>query len=268
MDFPGANDYWRIVVDENVADLKEQARRSNYHIKSSANRNDTHASYMRFHQATATALLRSCASSTSTANWGNADRLNQRHLVKALEAADDNIVFSKLVDLPAELRCRVYYFYVAAFPAKLYSPAQPPLALTCKLLRSEVLPVFYDTICFGLELRGFHQKSRLCYMFTPSSWEFLTTLQAGQNLAQISQFGMGEWRQLSVVARLSKATNTWSIDFEEVEAWHQEGGALERLRKDIDESLNGSSLNFEAKPLTIEALYAVSRKLEASHLLC
>lgn len=77
---------------------------------------------------------------------------SRRRLVEVLKADDDRKVFSKFLDLPPELRERVYGFYIANFPRVLTYPTQPPLARTCRLMRKEVLPVFYRQATFRLTL--------------------------------------------------------------------------------------------------------------------
>ena len=192
--------------------------------------------------------------------FGKADRLGHRQLVKKLETADDNIVFSKMVDLPAEPRCRIYDFYVAAFPARLRCPAQPPLAMTCKLLRQEVLPVFYDAICFELVLTHYRPREKSRYKFHASSWAFLASLHS-QHLERISQFDLAICRNFGAAARLNKATKTWCVDIEDNHSYRRPGD-VESVRKGFERSLNGSATTGRAKRLTIEVLYAIRRKVE------
>ena len=79
---------------------------------------------------------------------------NRLRLIERLqEQYDHNRNFRRLLDLPPELRRRVYEFYVADFPFTLKLPAQPPLARTCKILRQEVLPVFYGTLEFEIHIK-------------------------------------------------------------------------------------------------------------------
>lgn len=70
--------------------------------------------------------------------------------VEILERADREWNFSRFTDLPPELRERIYAMYMDEFPKKLTFPNQPPLTLTCRLLRREALPLFYRSTCFSL----------------------------------------------------------------------------------------------------------------------
>lgn len=72
-------------------------------------------------------------------------------LERRLKAADGEATFPRFLDLPAELRNRVYQMYVAEFPVEgLRTPAQPPITRCCRLLRQEALPVFYGSCTFVL----------------------------------------------------------------------------------------------------------------------
>lgn len=65
-----------------------------------------------------------------------------------LESEDENAIFPRFLELPAELRVRIYRFHLndIAFnvEAKVH---QPPLTLTSRLLRFESLTMFYDITC-------------------------------------------------------------------------------------------------------------------------
>lgn len=77
----------------------------------------------------------------------------RRLLISDLEKSDRQCTFPRFLELPAELRNLIYGYYVAGFPDTLRLPIKPPLSRTCKLLRQEVLPVFYNNIEFQIELK-------------------------------------------------------------------------------------------------------------------
>ena len=72
--------------------------------------------------------------------------------IQTLTEADDNLQFEKFLDLPPELRKRIYEYYDEEFSDALYHPTKPPLARTCRQIRQELLPVFYSTHEFKMEL--------------------------------------------------------------------------------------------------------------------
>lgn len=77
----------------------------------------------------------------------------QRHeLIDVLEHADNNREFRNFTRLPAELRTRVYEYYMADFTEPLTAPKQPPLTLASSLTRKEALPIFYSTRTFQVDL--------------------------------------------------------------------------------------------------------------------
>lgn len=83
---------------------------------------------------------------------------NAASAVKLLEQADEELTFHNFLDLPPELRMSVYHFYMEKFPCDILCPSQPPLARTCRLLKQEVLPKFYEETVIEL---GFQCNPRL-----------------------------------------------------------------------------------------------------------
>lgn len=73
-------------------------------------------------------------------------------MVLVLTAADEGQTFDRFSDLPPELRERIYGYYFSTFPKPLRCAVQPPLARASRLMRQEVLPVFYHLHEFQLEL--------------------------------------------------------------------------------------------------------------------
>ncbi|PIA91563.1 hypothetical protein CB0940_09042 [Cercospora beticola] len=79
-------------------------------------------------------------------------------LLTALETADANPSFEHLLDLPPELRNRIYECYMSSFGSVLQSPTQPPLTKVSRQIREETLPIFYNTCTFGLALVVHHKQ--------------------------------------------------------------------------------------------------------------
>lgn len=67
---------------------------------------------------------------------------DSEQLMRALERADNGVVFDKFLDLPPELRVRIYKHHVAFF-AIGPSLSPPPIAYTSKFVRHETIPVFF-----------------------------------------------------------------------------------------------------------------------------
>lgn len=63
-------------------------------------------------------------------------------LIRLLERADDRVVFSRFMDLPVELRVRIYEHHFDSFDFVSAEPA-PTLSI-CRLVRTESRPVFYE----------------------------------------------------------------------------------------------------------------------------
>ena len=75
---------------------------------------------------------------------------SKKTIIIALSQADDVRMFKNFMELPPELRNRVYDWYLAPFPRKLTLPSVPPLARASKQLKSEVQPLFLATKAMGL----------------------------------------------------------------------------------------------------------------------
>ncbi|KAF7186775.1 hypothetical protein HII31_11872 [Pseudocercospora fuligena] len=79
------------------------------------------------------------------------DHRSIQHFAFRLRQADGKRTF-RYLHLPAELRERIAKYYLREFGDRtLTCPTQPPLARTCKLLRREVLPLFYQRCQFRLQ---------------------------------------------------------------------------------------------------------------------
>ena len=73
-------------------------------------------------------------------------------MIKKLEAEDEKLEFNKFLDLPPELRSRIYELYDAEFALRLKLPTTPPLGRTCRLVREELLPLFSANHTFYINL--------------------------------------------------------------------------------------------------------------------
>ena len=100
--------------------------------------------------------IRAFANARDILCWVGDDDLalpDQRSLtIDALMEDDGDPRFSKFLDLPAELRQRIYEYYDAEFEDILVYPTKPPLAQTCHQLYQEVLPVFYSKHEFAIDV--------------------------------------------------------------------------------------------------------------------
>ncbi|KAK3632385.1 hypothetical protein LTR56_016399 [Elasticomyces elasticus] len=72
--------------------------------------------------------------------------VSKADLVAALEEADDTWTFP-LMDLPPELRLEIYAHHFAAFDLET-NITPPPVTTACRQVRTEALPLFYDTQSF------------------------------------------------------------------------------------------------------------------------
>ncbi|KAK3722725.1 hypothetical protein LTR37_002296 [Vermiconidia calcicola] len=85
----------------------------------------------------------------------------RKEFITALESADEEQSFPRFLDLPAELRTSIYEYYIANLPGVLGPCSQPPLTKTCRLIRKESAPIFYNRTTFVLDLHSNRSKSQL-----------------------------------------------------------------------------------------------------------
>ncbi|KXT04173.1 hypothetical protein AC578_51 [Pseudocercospora eumusae] len=94
-------------------------------------------------------------------------------MIERLESADDNIIFHKYVDLPAELGLLVIESYMSSVPRVSLNDAPPPICGVSRTVRHDSLATFYQnrTLPLCYDLRGsspklhiisYYIKSRLC----------------------------------------------------------------------------------------------------------
>lgn len=75
----------------------------------------------------------------------------KRKLVTLLEQVDEDTTFPRLLELPAELRDRIYELHITDIVTNVDGASnQPPLTLVCRQLRNETLPIFYNKSTFIL----------------------------------------------------------------------------------------------------------------------
>jgi hypothetical protein len=77
----------------------------------------------------------------------------RKQMIEALCLADENSHFERFLDLPAELRERIYELHCADFADEvLTNSTYPPLARLDKQFRDKLLPIFYKDCTFGMVL--------------------------------------------------------------------------------------------------------------------
>ncbi|KAK5114060.1 hypothetical protein LTR85_010366 [Meristemomyces frigidus] len=76
-------------------------------------------------------------------------------LIAMLEAADRALTFGRFLDLPAELRNRIYRYATVSEPSvALVRPYVPAICQASSQLRSESLPIYYGVNSFAMQLRA------------------------------------------------------------------------------------------------------------------
>ncbi|KAK3702015.1 hypothetical protein LTR37_015129 [Vermiconidia calcicola] len=150
-------------------------------------------------------------------NLGSAKGPKQ-FLVHLLQIADDAVQLRfRLLDLPPELRVRIYELYFESLGA-VYSSSQPPITRVCRALRVESLPLFYQTCRFYLEVRA-----------TARHADFLPPWEAGRAkritaglcmsdrthrfLQALSDTYLGQIRHIRLGTVVIRSANRWDPGF-------------------------------------------------------
>lgn len=117
----------------------------------------------------------------------NPNIFTHKDLARILKAADDDVQFTRLLDLPPELRCNIYSWYMAAFPGDLKTPTQPPLTRICRLVREEATPIFYQASNLQFRLLCVYNRAKKELRFNKEDHGFLASLSP-KHLATIRKF--------------------------------------------------------------------------------
>ncbi|KAK5171381.1 uncharacterized protein LTR77_004525 [Saxophila tyrrhenica] len=85
---------------------------------------------------------------------GTVNAPSKKQFAETLVKADKDRKFTRLFDLPPELRLCIFDFHFADFVRQrgLKSPSQPPLTLTCRTIRHCALPLFFQQCKFSIDL--------------------------------------------------------------------------------------------------------------------
>ena len=105
--------------------------------------------------------------------------LTKLSYIKQLQRADDPRTFRQFTALPRDVRLIVYEFAMLSFPAHEDKDAisQPPITQVSRLLRSESLPLFYQTMRIKIRLipshGRFHMNTRTAQWLSAQTKERL-----------------------------------------------------------------------------------------------
>ena len=156
---PRDDTYWRLVYPKvSKPTLRAMLKDAGYDVKASLPR-DGMAALLRRHDA---GNVNYYKCSKIDLNTFTVDRrilskkatpLRAGSLIPKLLEADANATFTRFRELPPELRVRVYEYYIDSITEKpVHIPVDPPLTRVSCLLRTEALPIFYNTCTIQLTI--------------------------------------------------------------------------------------------------------------------
>ena len=167
--FGPPNGYWKLngYRDLSVNDMRDMLEKRGYDPGSIKDKDRLRESLQRADRGLLSYVkrsndeLRGLLSQRGIPNdFESGGRGSRAELIAKLECADYSRRFERFMNLPPELRTRVYDYYFAYFDKPLHTPVQPPLTLVCSQIRKEALPLFYATCTFDLNLHLRRQSYR------------------------------------------------------------------------------------------------------------
>ncbi|KAK3075159.1 hypothetical protein LTR53_001770 [Teratosphaeriaceae sp. CCFEE 6253] len=172
------DDYWKLDVSQgSIKDVRAMLESRHYHVGSIRDGERLEKCYRRVQLGLLSYHMRSndelralvAGRKLDVSGYIDKYRQGQRFdLLRILDEADLAPSFHRFLELPPELRNQIYGYYYGACRKKVLAPSQPPLTLTCSLIRRETLPMFYATFVFKVQLyrgvyhAGRHEKLNMC----------------------------------------------------------------------------------------------------------
>jgi hypothetical protein len=144
-----ANSYWKLgrQLNSTTKSLKRSLIEVRFYFKSSANKERLVSLLFRYkrgllsYEGYTIAELKGFCIQRGLAIAENAKK---DIIVRYLEEEDERATFTRFLDLPAELRNRIYTMHFESF-RKLDLPTTPPITQVCRQLRQETLILFWQS---------------------------------------------------------------------------------------------------------------------------
>lgn len=142
--------YWKLEGYEHfkIIHLKVYLEQAGYHVKASSNRKQLVDALVRWQRG----LLSydACSSKElktfcSQRNVKVSKKPLKKELVDCLEDEDEMATFDRFLDLPPELRNRIYSLHFDSIDTPLNLPQPPPITTVSRQVRQESLLLFYQT---------------------------------------------------------------------------------------------------------------------------
>lgn len=208
---PWWDEYWRLgdAHVNSVSELKERLRDAKFYFKSKARQVRLEELFLR--------------SERGLLSYDNCElhelqqfcRQRQLHSGKTqgdavgiLEAADEEATFERLLDLPPELRNRIYSFYLESL-GPLELPIPPPLTRVSRQLRRETLLLFFQSCTLYLLISGSGQLHLLEWVLEDILPEYSMS-DIATTFSRLPIEFLGNIRRLHVIGPVSTSKDFWA----------------------------------------------------------
>ena len=191
-------------------------------------------------------------------------------MVQALEGSDEDIQFTKFMELPPEMRLDIYTWYFESLGVLSPWPHQPPICLVSSQVRKESLPLFYSIPVFEIILqRGW--ASDITFGHNIEGPRNFIAHSTQKNLTRVTQIDvlykndhrvLTRWNIRASDGRRAKALPLFWRDPNR----NGVSSGIQSVARKIDEAL-GAAVCDQAESLLESVLRAVSAKREEGVLL-
>lgn len=213
---------------ETATMMKSQLRAQNFYLKPSVRKKKTHTLFSRMlrelpsyedeDKFSVDDLRRFCAQRKLECG----PKVRRSAVIKILEAADEAATFPQFLELPPELRNRVYSMHFDTFPV-LEHPTTPPIARASRQLRQENLLLFYQSC--NLYFQACHVSFLAnCDVAGPELEHLILTREASSTLKTFHRLPaeyLGNIRKLCIVGAVAPSGD-WNPERRGYTEWHVE----------------------------------------------
>ena len=205
----GHNEYWKsgVPYKRSGASIKRELSAAKVYFKSSAKRDRLHELVARYERGllsydtcSTDELRKFCLQRQLVC----ASRPKKDDLVQGLEEADEMATFNRFLDLPPELRNRIYSLHFQTFEP-LGRPTSPPITRTSRQLREETFLLFWQSCTLRIEnfVRSFWPHTGLFESFIEADIPIWSNHDALRTFSRLPEEYLGNIRKVRLVGAVS-----------------------------------------------------------------
>lgn len=139
----------------------------------------------------------------------------RNNLIRHLEQADEAAAFDRFLDLPAELRNRVYIYHLDTFEQTTHRPRPPPITELCRQIRQETLLLYYHSLRLALKFTQVNHHLARPYLISTrpihvdDRTDRIRKSLPERRLCQVQKLRIS----LCLIGQGLKVETSWDVDF-------------------------------------------------------